>query len=495
MRIPRSLVYSVIAFLSLAACFAVAAQSQQERKPKAPQTADQAPGKGPEKGEDSIRIDVDLVNVPLVASDRGDVYVYDLRKEELTILEDGVRQEIVFFGTVREPFHVVLMLDTSGSTREKLGKIQDAAKAFVNQLQPADRVKIISFDDNVRDWGEFSGDRAQLRGAIDFLSPGQGTKLYDAVKLGLNNLQRIKGRKAIVLFTDGVDYHSDSTKYEDNVRQVEESGVLVYPIRYDTRIDTEALVRDQQEQGESSDLGTILGGGGGRRGPNGSTPPTVPGGRSPIPGGSRVPDIGNLPIPPIIIGGGRYPDGSPRNPNDSRNRYPDNRYPSDNRYPGGSRYPDDRYPDNRYPDDRYPRDRRYPDDRYPRNPGDPRTPGTPSDRYPDSRTPDSRSRREDNIKVMLDGLYGLADSYLQEMAFKSGGKLHRADTLRSLPDAFASIAAELRNQYSLGYYPSNDKRDGAYRKIQVKLSRPNVVVRARPGYRSPGASPQTRSGK
>ncbi|MDX2029767.1 MAG: VWA domain-containing protein [Blastocatellia bacterium] len=488
MRIPRSLVHSLIALLALFVCFTVAAQTQKEQKPKPPRPGEQqAPG----KAEDSITIDVDLVNVPLVASDRGDVYVYDLRKEELTVFEDGVRQEIVFFGTVREPFHVVLMLDTSGSTREKLGRIQDAAKAFVNQLQPADRVKIISFDDNVRDWGEFAGDRAQLRSTIDFLSPGQGTKLYDAVKLGLNSLQRIKGRKAIVLFTDGVDYHSDSTTYEDNVRQVEESGVLIYPIRYDTRIDTEALVRDQQTQGESSDLGTIFGGGGGgRRSPGGPTPPTMPGGgRSPMPGGGRVPDIGNLPIPPIIIGGGggRYPDGSSRNPNDPRNRYPDDRYP-DNRYPGGNRYPDDRFPDDRYPDDR-----RNP--RNPGNPGDPRTPGTPSDRYPDSRIPDSRSRRDDNIKVMLDGLYGLADSYLQEMAFKSGGKLHRADTLRSLPDAFGAIAAELRNQYSLGYYPSNDKRDGAYRKIQVKLARPNVVVRARPGYRSPGPPPKSRPGK
>jgi Ca-activated chloride channel family protein len=86
---------------------------------------------------------------------------------------------------------------------------------------------------------------------------------------------------------------------------------------------------------------------------------------------------------------------------------------------------------------------------------------------------------------MLDGLYRTADLYLAEMATKSGGKLHRADTLRSLPDAFANIAAELRNQYVLGYYPTNQARDGQYRKIQVKVSRRDVVIRARPGYRAP----------
>jgi Ca-activated chloride channel family protein len=85
---------------------------------------------------------------------------------------------------------------------------------------------------------------------------------------------------------------------------------------------------------------------------------------------------------------------------------------------------------------------------------------------------------------MLDNLYRIGDQYLDEMALKSGGKLHRADTLGDLPAAFAKIANELRNQYSIGYYPTNAARDSKYRKIQVKTSRKNVVLRARPGYRA-----------
>ena len=96
---------------------------------------------------------------------------------------------------------------------------------------------------------------------------------------------------------------------------------------------------------------------------------------------------------------------------------------------------------------------------------------------------------------MLDNLYRTADQYLQDMATRSGGELHRADTLGSLPDAFAKIAAELRNQYSLGYYPANQARDGKYRKIQIKVSRKDVVVRARPGYRAPGGDSTVREGK
>jgi VWFA-related protein len=86
---------------------------------------------------------------------------------------------------------------------------------------------------------------------------------------------------------------------------------------------------------------------------------------------------------------------------------------------------------------------------------------------------------------MLDQLYLTADSYLKELADKTGGRILRADTLGSLPDAFAKIAAELRTQYALGYYPSNKARDGQYRKIKVSSTRKSVIVRARPGYRAP----------
>jgi len=54
-----------------------------------------------------------------------------------------------------------------------------------------------------------------------------------------------------------------------------------------------------------------------------------------------------------------------------------------------------------------------------------------------------------------------------------------------LPEAFAQIAAELRTQYAIGYYPTNKARDGQYRKIKVTSTRKNAVVRARPGYRAP----------
>ena len=88
---------------------------------------------------------------------------------------------------------------------------------------------------------------------------------------------------------------------------------------------------------------------------------------------------------------------------------------------------------------------------------------------------------------MLDLAYATADKYLDALAEKSGGRLLRADTLDSLPDAFAQIANELRTQYMIGYYPLNKEHDERYRRIKVATTRKGVVIRARPGYLASGA--------
>lgn len=419
-----------------------AAHKPQQSDPKKSQRpASEVPRSDANQSEQAIKLQATLVTVPVIASDREGRYIPDMRREQFSLYEDGASQEIVFFATINEPFHVVLMLDTSASTQEKLGQIRSAAAAFVEQLKPADRVKVISFDDETRDLCAFTSDRAELKGAIDQTRPGQGTKLYDAVALALRVLRTIEGRKAVVLFTDGVDDVSARTRYEDNILAVEESGVIVYPIRYNTRVETEALVRSQ------GGLGGVI-----KRPPTGTTPPTVPGGDMP-----RLPPIGpptgDIRIPPVES---PFPRTTP---------YPGGR--SENRYPQDNRYPRD----NRYPQDRFPQDNRYPQD----------------NRLPGGRDPDPRQnpRRDDPVTVQLDAQYELADRYLNDLAAFSGGKVSRADTLYSLPAAFAQIAAELRTQYALGYYPSNAARDGSYRKIQVRTNRKKVVIRARPGYRAP----------
>lgn len=405
---------------------------------------------------ETIKTDTNLVTVPVIATSVNGLYIADLSKDEFKIWEDGVAHEIAFFGKIAAPFHVILMLDTSASTKDKLRQIQNAAYVFIQQLRPADRVKIISFDDQVRDLNEFTSDRETLKDAINSTRSGNGTKVYDAFELALNNIRRIQGRKAIVIFTDAVDWHSDNATFDGTLRNLDEEGVIVYPIRYETRATTEAIAREQQGQITPTNLPTrdVI-----RLPPNGTTPPTFPGG-DPIPttGTQRRTGPLGLPLPEDIMRRRRDTE------RDRDRRYPD---PTDpNRIPGSIP-----------PDDRIPPDQRIPDRR--RIPGQNDPPAT----FPDRR----RTRPDDEITRMLDMAYAKADDYLKALAEKSGGRLLRADTLEYLPEAFAQIAAELRTQYLIGYYPLNKEHDDRYRRIKVATTRKDVMIRARPGYLSTGA--------
>src|SRR5438046_2044555 len=114
----------------------------------AAQTSSQRPTPTPLQDQDveTLKIDTNLVTVPVIASSRTGTYIADLKKDEFKLSEDGVAQEIAFLASVNAPFYVVLMLDTSDSTQDKLAQIQRAAIAFLDQLGPNDKVKIVSFD-------------------------------------------------------------------------------------------------------------------------------------------------------------------------------------------------------------------------------------------------------------------------------------------------------------------------------------------------------------
>ena len=427
-----------------------APQATPVPKPAPPAPTPPAPELEPEPGPqdlDTVKTNTNLVIVPVVATTREGIYIPDLRQEEFSVWENGVQQEVAFFATVSAPFHVVLLLDTSGSTKEKLGMIREAASAFVDQLQRGDRVKVISFDEQVRDLNDFSSDRALLKNAINKTTSGAGTKLYDAFEVALTSIRNIKGRKAIVLFSDGVDYHSDRATFGGNIHWLDEESVIVYPIRYDTRADTARIMREQMEEQQGSILPTIDVV---NAPPRGTTAPTFP---------SDDPNT----VPTSGKGTNTGPFGLPPASEILRRRREEERERDRDR--GRGEYPSRRAPDSS-------------------EPGDTSTdPRTDPNNYP--RT--SRRSRSDEqmLERMLDQLYMTADSYLLEVANKSGGRLLKADTLQSLPDAFAKIAAELRTQYAIGYYPSDKTRDGTYRKIKVSTTRKNTAVRARPGYRAP----------
>ena len=184
---------------------------------------------------DVIRFNTSLVTVPVTVLDRNGRYVPQLRRENFRIYENGQEQKIAYFATTDSPFSVVLLIDTSGSTQLRLDDIQDAAINFVGKLKPSDSVMVMSFDDRIKVECKTTTDRDVISRAIRRTRTGGGTRLYDAVEDILKKqLQTIPGRKAVVLFTDGVDTTSHRATYETTLRLAEESDAPIYSVDYDT---------------------------------------------------------------------------------------------------------------------------------------------------------------------------------------------------------------------------------------------------------------------
>ena len=229
------------------------------------------------KAEDSqtIRVAVEMVSLPVVVATREGRRVRDMKKEDFQVFEDGVPQEIAGFGATDEPISVVLALDTSGSTEQKLALIQNEAIEFVNRLHPDDSVAILSFAQDVNLLKDFSIDRDKNAYGIKETRPGGWTVLYEAVWLALEEvLKPVKERKALVLFTDGVDTASRKASQKETLELAKETYATIYSVYFNTEMDMYT-----------------------RRPSVGGYP--MPGGGLPIPGG---PPIGTR--PPIYGPGG-----------------------------------------------------------------------------------------------------------------------------------------------------------------------------------------------
>ncbi len=176
-----------------------------------------------------------LVIVPVVVVDREGRPVTDLQRDDFRVLEDGVEHQINSFEPVQAPCSVAVLLDASDSARGWLGEVKQAASQFVEGFRPEDRVMIVSFEGGVYVDSEWATDRTQLCRAILRVRPGLMTRLFDAIDLVIQErLQQVRGRKAIVLFGDGVDTHSCLSNSATTLALVEESNVVVYPVRFDT---------------------------------------------------------------------------------------------------------------------------------------------------------------------------------------------------------------------------------------------------------------------
>lgn len=341
------------------------------------------------KDDDEIlRVDTQLVDVPIIVTDKTGKPITNLKQGNFVVYEDGKKQEVSDFSATSAPFEVALLLDTSGSTRSDLSLITRAAENFIASLRAGDRVSIISFNTKIKDGKKaaisevltpLTDDRSKLKNILAQVQTSNGTPYYDGL---MEVTERIfnekptgdfRGRRALVALTDGVDSTSVSD-FDEARATFEQAGIVSYFIQVDTR-----------EFFEENLLGDC--------------------------------------------------EGAMRFSQAQIRRYYRTFYPNSKieKVSGFCQLGD--------------------------------------------------FERLDVSKR----LYELADMEMQAMAKISGGRVFPVEDLSEARTAFSKVAQEIGTKYSLGYYSSNEKRDGTYRKIKVELKGVPVgsAVRAREGYTAP----------
>ena len=181
--------------------------------------------------ETTLKVDVKLVNVFVTVTDEHGAPVAGLKKENFTLLEDGKPQTISMFDKESAlPLSIVVDVDTSLSTRKDLPLELSSARRFAHAiLRPVDALSLYGFSEVVSEVVPFTSDLKTIDRGVDHVRLGSATALYDALYLGAQALAPRKGRKVLVVITDGGDTVS-RMDYKQAVRSAQEAEAIVYSI-------------------------------------------------------------------------------------------------------------------------------------------------------------------------------------------------------------------------------------------------------------------------
>lgn len=336
----------------------------------------------PTEETEVIRVDTELIDVPVVVMDKAGKPVLSLKKTNFILFEDGKPQDISEFSATTAPFEVALLLDTSGSARADIDLIKRSAQVFIDSMRPGDKVALVAFGPGdetgsssiPRIISPLTADKKELRSALERVTTSNGTPYYDGLltigeKIFTDQKQDKISRRAIVALTDGVDSTSGA-EFDETREMLGAAGIVSYFIRVDTR-----------EFFESDLLGDCQ---------------------------SAI----------------RFSQAQIR--------------------------------------------------RYYRVVG--------------SRSNEKAANfcqlGDFERLAVSKALYELADMQMNSLAQTSGGKVFPVGDLSEARNAFQRVAAEIGTNYSLGYYSTNEKKDGRFRAIRIELKGlpAGSKVRAREGY-------------
>jgi Ca-activated chloride channel homolog len=183
-----------------------------------------------EKPSQNLKVDVQLVQLPVAVIDRDGRAVGALNKDNFHVFEDGVEQEITFFKQEDIPVSVGLVIDNSASMHNKRQRVNASALAFARESNAQDETFIVNFDDQVFLEQDFTNNIDDLIKAFSSIDTRGQTALYDAISLSVDHLQHgKKDKKALLLITDGED-NSSQYSFEKTIDTLRKSDVILYAI-------------------------------------------------------------------------------------------------------------------------------------------------------------------------------------------------------------------------------------------------------------------------
>jgi len=178
----------------------------------------------------TFRTGTQVVSLFVTVADAQKRLVPELKQEDFDVFDNDKPQPITYFDNSIRPITVVVMLDTSGSMTLSIELLKKAAEQFILRLLPDDKAKVGAFNDKLQISAQFTNNRDQLISAAKDLDFGNGTRLWDAVDLSIDELKGIDGRRVILVFTDGDDTDSKKASLGGVIERARADEVMIYAI-------------------------------------------------------------------------------------------------------------------------------------------------------------------------------------------------------------------------------------------------------------------------
>ena len=367
--------------LAMTGVLLASAQSGQQPPPAPPSPTTASPAQEQSQGDSpEFRLvrRVTLVNTPLVVYNRSGEYIYDLRREEITVLDNGIPQQLADFDLASQPLSLVLVVNNSGTLAPLLQRVRQSAELFPTYiLGPEGEGALVTFSDDITVRQAFTSNPDALVRAIKQIPRGRdGARLADALEQAVAMLsERPEGRRRVIVIISETRNRGSKTSARVPLQRAQLANISIYTIHL-----TE-LAADIRRKPEDS---------------------------SPTPA--------------------------------QRTTYP---------------------------------------------PGVQPMPGPPGSVYTPTQDTQRQSEKADlgNLgeTIIRSGKDAVTDNVLQDYARGTGALHYSPSTVRGLEESLSLIGKDLHNQYQISYRPSN-RDDTGYHRIEIKIARPGVRVRTRPGY-------------